>query len=106
MKKLLWNGRCRMYFNAYEEGPNFWSVDNGDTASEVKGTELHFVGCDFETIVNKASKVQPRAWIEVESASVWQGSDGAITIESAVQIGAHVERMEAAGTVPAERMAA
>jgi hypothetical protein len=74
-----------MYFNAYEEGPKFWSVDDGDTANEVKGTALHFVGCDFETVVNVGSKVQPRAWIQVPFASVWQSSDGAITIESAVK---------------------
>jgi len=78
-----------MYFNAYEEGPNFWSVDDGDTAHEVKGTALHFVGCDFETVVMPGSKVQPRAWIAVAFASVWQGSDGSLTIESAVkQVGA------------------
>jgi len=85
MKRLLWTGRCRMYFNAYEEGPNFWSVDDGDTAHEVKGTALHFEGCDFETVVKPGSKVQPRAWIAVSFASVWQGSDGALTIESAVK---------------------
>jgi hypothetical protein len=95
MKRLLWNGRCRMYFNAYEEGPEFWSVDDGDAATEVKGTALHFIGCDFETVVQAERKVQPRAWIEVASASVWQGSDGSFTIESAVQIAEHVERISA-----------
>jgi len=95
-----------MYFNAYEEGPEFWSVDNGDAETEVKGTALHFVGCDFETIVNKASTVQPRAWIEVGFASVWQENDGAITIESAVQFEAHIERVTERITASAERMAA
>ena len=66
----------------------FWSVDDGEPATEVKGTALHFAGCDFETVVNKTSKTQPRAWIEVPSASVWQGSDGAITIDSAIVDGA------------------
>jgi len=85
MMRMLWTGRCRMYFNAYEEGPNFWSVDDGDTAHEVKGTALHFVGCDFETVVNAGSKVQPRAWINVPQATVWQASDGSFTVESAMK---------------------
>lgn len=69
-RELLWTGRCRIYFNAYEEGPLFWSVDEGTTATEVKCTDVAYSGSGFYTVVNAGSKVQPRAWIEVDEAEV------------------------------------
>ena len=75
----LWIGFCRVYFNAYEEGPFFWSVDDGDTAHEVKCTNVDFDGAGFQTRV-KPGKAQPRAWIEIPRAAVWQAADGSILV--------------------------
>jgi hypothetical protein len=78
---MLWRGKARIYFNAWEEGPMFWSVDNGDPASEVKCPGV-IIGALAASVVTK-EKVQPRAWFEVESALVSRLPDGRIKIVSA-----------------------
>jgi hypothetical protein len=55
---LLWTGACRIYFNAYTEAPLFWSVDNGDSATEIKCPRVVMAG-SFETVVVPEQKVQP-----------------------------------------------
>lgn len=82
-RKVLWAGRCRIYFNAYEEGPRFWSVDNGSTETEVKCNNVHFRGTGFTTKVNAGSKIQPRAWIEVDDARIWL-DDQEVTVDSTI----------------------
>lgn len=75
----LWIGQVRCYFNAYTEAPLFWSVDNGDPATEVKCSGIVFHG-NFDTLVNAKSAVQPRAWVQCLTAKVYQRQDGAIVV--------------------------
>jgi hypothetical protein len=76
---LLWTGVCRIYFNAYNEAPLYWSVDNGDPSTEVKCQRVVMTG-DFETIVAPEQKVEPRAWLCFKSASVYEQLGGVITV--------------------------
>jgi len=55
---LLWTGVCRIYFTAFEDTPFYWSVDNGDRATEVKCPRVVMAG-SFETVVVPEQKVQP-----------------------------------------------
>jgi len=76
---LLWTGVCRIYFNAYTEAPLYWSVDNGDPATEVKCQRVVMTG-DFETIVAPEQKVQPRAWLCFKLANVYERAGGVIVV--------------------------
>ena len=76
---LLWTGACRIYFNAYTEAPLFWSVDNGDSATEIKCPRVVMAG-SFETIVVPEQKVQPRAWLSFKKASVNRQKDGVVVV--------------------------
>jgi hypothetical protein len=76
---LLWTGMCRIYFNAYTEAPLFWSVDNGDSVTEVKCPRVVMTG-SFETVVAPEQKVQPRAWLCFKKASVYKQNDGVIVV--------------------------
>lgn len=76
---LLWTGVCRIYFNAYNEAPLYWSVDNGDPSTEVKCQRVVMTG-DFETIVAPEQEVEPRAWLCFQSASVYEQLGGVITV--------------------------
>jgi hypothetical protein len=72
---LLWTGVCRIYFNAYREAPMFWSVYNGDSATEISVRAVVMAG-SFETAVVPEQKVQPRAWLSFKKASVYKQKDG------------------------------
>ena len=58
----------------------FWSVDNGDPASEIKCTGIRFSAAGGETVVVPGSTVQPRAWLFFAQASVCQLPDGSVLI--------------------------
>lgn len=74
----LWTGKARCYFNSYDEGPLFWSVDNGDIATEVKCSKVTMPVAlktsqlfYSETVVDVvALRGNPRAWIHYESVRV------------------------------------
>jgi hypothetical protein len=76
---LLWTGMCRIYFNAYTEAPLFWSVDNGDSATEIKCPRVVMAG-SFETVVMPEQKVQPRAWLSFKRASVYRQKNGVVVV--------------------------
>src|SRR5271170_597580 len=79
MMSLLWTGACRIYFNAYTEAPLFWSVDDGDSATEIKCPRVVMTG-SFETVVVPEQKVQPRAWLSFKKASAYKQKDGIIVV--------------------------
>jgi hypothetical protein len=79
MMSLLWTGACRIYFNAYTEAPLFWSVDDGDSATEIKCPRVVMAG-SFETVVVSEQKVQPRAWLSFKKASVYKQNDGVVVV--------------------------
>jgi hypothetical protein len=79
MMSLLWTGVCRIYFNTYTEAPLFWSVDNGDNATEVKCPRVVMAG-SFETVVAPEQKVEPRAWLSFKKASVYKQKDGVVVV--------------------------
>ena len=76
---LLWTGTCRIYFNAYTEAPLFWSVDNGDSATEIKCPRVVMAG-SFETVVMPEQKMQPRAWLSFKRASVYRQKNGVVVV--------------------------
>ena len=76
---LLWTGVCRIYYNADTEAPLFWSVDNGDSATEVKCPHVEMTG-NFEAVAMPEQKVHPRAWLCFQHASVYKLHDGAIVV--------------------------
>jgi hypothetical protein len=57
----------------------FWSVDNGDSASEIKRPRVVMAG-SFETVVMPEQRVQPRAWLSFKKASVYRQKDGVIVV--------------------------
>lgn len=61
------NGKWRVYFNAKEEWPLVWSVDDGDPETETKFASVTIHGRAV-TVYNKDTSLpaQPMAWIEVE----------------------------------------
>jgi hypothetical protein len=69
----------RIYFNAYSEAPLFWSVDNGDSATEIKCPRVVMAG-SFETVVMPEQKVQPRAWLSFKRASVYRQKNGVVVV--------------------------
>jgi hypothetical protein len=60
--ELIWHGYTRVYFNAYDEPPNFWSLDQGPRTDEVKASEIMLDGCLMATEVHPDSNIQPRAF--------------------------------------------
>ena len=76
---LLWTGVCRIYFTAFEDAPFYWSVDNGDRATEVKCPRVVMAG-SFETVVVPEQKVQPRVWLSFKRASVYKQNDGIVVV--------------------------
>jgi hypothetical protein len=53
---------CRIYFTSFEDVPFFWSVDNGDGATEIKCPGVVMLG-SFETVVVPEQQAQPWAWL-------------------------------------------
>jgi hypothetical protein len=76
---LLWKGPCRIYFTAFEDAPLFWSVDNGDRATEIKCPRVVMAG-SFETVVVPEQQAQPRAWLSFKRASVYKQNDGVVVV--------------------------
>jgi hypothetical protein len=76
---LLWTGPCRIYFNSYTEAPLFWSVDNGDSSTEIKCPRVVMAG-SFETVVIPEQKMEPRAWLSFKRASVYKQRDGVVVV--------------------------
>jgi hypothetical protein len=76
---LLWKGACRIYFTAFEDAPSFWSVDNGDKATEIKCPRVVMAG-SFETVVVSEQQAQPRAWLSFKRASVYKQNDGVVVV--------------------------
>jgi hypothetical protein len=76
---LLRTGVCRIYFTAFEDAFFYWSVDNGDRATEVKCPRVVMTG-SFETVVVPEQKVQPRAWLSFKRASVYKQNDGIVVV--------------------------
>lgn len=70
---------CRIYFTSFENAPFFWSVDNGDGATEIKCPRVVMVG-SFETIVVPEQRVQPWAWVSFKRASVYKQNDGVVIV--------------------------
>lgn len=54
----------RIYWNG--EGPLWWSVDRGDSSTEVNVTEIVIEGVALSTNMNPAAdnETSPRAWLE------------------------------------------
>jgi hypothetical protein len=76
---LLWTGVCRIYFNAFEDTPLFWSVDNGDRATAIKCPRVVMAG-SFETVVVSEQRAEPRAWLSFKRASVYKQNDGVVVV--------------------------
>jgi hypothetical protein len=57
----------------------FWSVDNGDSATEIKCPRVVMAG-SFETVVMPEQKVQPRAWLSFKRASVYRQKNGVVVV--------------------------
>ena len=57
----------------------FWSVDNGDSATEIKCPRVVMAG-SFETVVMPEQKVQPRAWLSFKKASVYRQKNGVVVV--------------------------
>lgn len=78
----LWYGRVRVYFNAYNEAPLFWSVDNGDPRTEVKccGVKIDYPVQSVVTAFVSVSEIQPRAWLEADQAIVSMLPNGMVEI--------------------------
>lgn len=72
--KILWIGSARVYFNSFEETPLVWSVDAGDSESEVK-TPLVRIRNRVATMIGPQD-VQPKCWIQVDNARVWEDEFG------------------------------
>jgi hypothetical protein len=76
MWTLQWKGRCRVYFNAHEEAPLIWSVDDGNIRTEIKATEVCINVIGFQTgkrIVGMPE--QPKVWLEIHhTVAVYQHS--------------------------------
>jgi hypothetical protein len=77
----LWKGFTRIYFNAWEDAPRFWSVDRGLGTEELTAESVTLEGAGLATRVNVASKEQPRAWLEGE-VSVSRKDDGTLVVEA------------------------
>jgi hypothetical protein len=80
MNTLLWKGNARVYYNAFEEAPLVWSVDDGDPATEVK-TDVIFVLSHTLTQTGPRN-VQPKAWMRCEEVEIHRMVGGAIMIRS------------------------
>ena len=77
--RLLWDGFTRVYFNAWEEAPKFWSVDQGVGTEELKVDRVHFHGATLSTVALAGKTVQPRAWLEGH-AIVAENPDGTLAV--------------------------
>ncbi len=80
MKQELWCGPTRIYFNAWEDAPRYWSADQGLGTPEITAECVSFEGAEMTTMVNAASKEQPRAWMEGE-ARVLRTDGGTLLIQ-------------------------
>ena len=80
-RELLWVGYTRVYFNAWEDAPRFWSLDQGAGTVEVTVEGVKIEGGALTTVVKAASKVQPRAWMEGVVA-VSRDGDGGMVVEA------------------------
>ena len=76
---LLWKGACRIYSTSCEDVSLFWSVDNGDKATEIKCPRVVMAG-SFETVVVPDQHVQPRAWLSFKRANVYKQNDGVVVV--------------------------
>jgi hypothetical protein len=76
----LWSGFTRVYFNAFEEAPNFWSLDQGVGTPEIKVERVTMRSSELSTVVIAGSKVQPRAWLEGDVV-VSQDANGWVVLE-------------------------
>lgn len=59
---VMWTGRYRVYFNAREEAPRVWSIDDGDPKTEVKVEEIYIYTSAFSKF--DANSLEPKAWFE------------------------------------------
>jgi hypothetical protein len=57
-----WTGSYRLYFNAKEEHPKVWSIDDGDPTHEIKVEEVYLYTNAATRFV--PSETQPIAWLE------------------------------------------
>lgn len=70
MARHLWDGKTRLYFNAFEEAPLVWSVDDGNPDNERKVAFVTF-RCGGRVVAGPRT-IQPKCWVEFEEAEVWQ----------------------------------
>jgi len=64
--RLLWTGRARLYYNASDEAPYVWSIDDGyvENAYKVTGVTIQG-GLAYRTASRTELDVaQPKVWIE------------------------------------------
>ena len=75
----------RIYFNAAEAAPHVWSVDEGDSMSEILVQWFHLQGpLNMHSRFNpEAPKGSPKAWVEVEGVATFR--HGGVVIEPGVQ---------------------
>jgi hypothetical protein len=81
MQKLLWRGRCRLYFNAPQEAPYIWLLDRGDSTTEIKVIDVKLLVTGFHTMQRKEKDPkQPKVWLERENVAVYVDSHNVATV--------------------------
>jgi hypothetical protein len=76
---LLWTGFTRLYFNAWQDAPRFWSVDRGFGTPELTAETILLKDATVVSVVDEQSNTQPRAWFE-GAVSVFRDDNGSILI--------------------------
>jgi hypothetical protein len=75
----LWTGFTRIYFNAWEDAPRFWSVDRGTGTPELTAENISIRDATMMSVVDEQGRTQPRAWLE-GTVSVGRDDNGNILI--------------------------
>jgi hypothetical protein len=79
--ELLWKGRCRVYFNAKEDFPLIWSVDDGDVANEYKVRDVCSLGPTWKTQARAIDEPeQPKVWINFINCAVYMNEEREVKI--------------------------
>lgn len=79
--ELLWKGRCRIYFNASQEAPYIWSIDNGESGFEVKVIDVALIIIGFSTQQRtKDDPAQPKVWLEHNRCAVYKNKNNEVKV--------------------------
>jgi hypothetical protein len=69
---LLWKGSARVYYNAKEDWPLVWSVDDGKIENEYKVSNVGLFVSGFRTMARTEDMpVQPKVWLEYDRCQVY-----------------------------------